>query len=89
MDYYYKVTEQNVDGCGGDAEETVVCNHHLTAVQLDVLQRLLRSVKQDAVNEGKDYSTGDIIEEATRLFSISHGITVKLAGQLFYGSITF
>lgn len=89
MNYYYIVTENNVDGCGGDATEYLRSETELTEAQLEIFRMLCKAVKYDAAEKDEDVTTGDIVERAAKLFSQSHRIKMNMVGVMFAGHVTF
>ena len=64
-----QVVEQNVDGCGGQAEEYVECSCDITEEIADRFSDLLREEKENI--ENADFSTGEYVEAAIEHFNVS------------------
>ena len=90
-----RVVEENVDGCGGDAEIFVECTEPLTAALAEQLSVQLRQAKIDHAND--DYDTEDLVEAAVEKFNDKNGLLgcgfvrpqMRVIGSPFAQTITF
>lgn len=87
VNYIYRVTEENVDGCGGDATEFVQFHKPLNQTESALFAHALREAKIDSL--GKDYSTGDMIEDALAKFAVESGIKGVICGAPYEGAFEF
>lgn len=77
MKYFYEITEENVDGCGTNASETVSCQLPLTEKELQTLKECLDESKQEAVSENMTADTHDMISDALDKFREKIGKTLQ------------
>ena len=87
MSYIYKITEENVDGCGSNAEEYVSSDTKLTETESSELSRILAAVKE--TEDYEDMETGDMVEEALRKFEDTTGKKLTMTSSPFEGTFTF
>lgn len=80
-----RVCEENVDGCGSDAEVYVKFNV-VTPRIVEKFQKKLRTVKKLCVN--KDYSTEDMVNEALTQFN-GDKVFGKVISSPFGWEVTF
>lgn len=86
-EYVYILTEKNVDGCGGDASETVVFDHRLDDGQVEVLKTCLADAKAMAASE--DMDTGDIVNAALTAMTGKTGIRGEIRNVPYEAEIGF
>ena len=91
MRYVYAITEQDVDGCGGNATEFVTFPQSLQLDQLKKLQDCLYRAKADAKAKSgyEDTETVDMVEDALRMFEARTGIGGRVSGSPIFGSLSF
>lgn len=87
----YAVTEQDVDGCGGEATEFVAFPQPLQPDQLRRLQDCLYQAKANAKAKSgdEDTETVDMVEDALRMFEARTGIDGRISGSPVFGSLSF
>ena len=73
--YIYRVTERNVDGCGGDATEFVLFHKPLDRVLSALFAHCLRDAKE---NTGEDVDTSEMISSALSQFVEESGIEGRI-----------
>lgn len=78
MKYLYTVTEQNVDGCGGDATEYVSSSRALCKDEQQVLKECLDNAKQAAADNGEDLDTGNMVQNALDEFEQKTSIALHI-----------
>lgn len=83
----YRVTETNVDGCGGDATEFVRFDRALSIKEQDAFQAALVHAKKVASEQ--DYDTSDIIMMALEGFRDETGIDGILDEAPYEGAFEF
>lgn len=83
----YAVTEENVDGCGGDATEYVAAEGPMSPGEIDDLRRTLVETKLAAA--GKDWDTSDMVDHAVELFNGSHATRLRRVSDPVAGRIHF
>ena len=71
MNYYYALTEKNVDGCGGDATEFARFQTQLQPKQLETLQKCLDHAKETAP---EDTDTAGMVRSALDRFEAKTGL---------------
>lgn len=86
MDYICRVTEKNVDGCGGDATEFVRFSQPLDRMAAALFARILQEAKGNA---GEDDGTEDMISDALSRFGDESGIYGSIANVPYEGSFEF
>ena len=77
--YIYRVTERNVDGCGGDAKP-------LDRVLSALFAHCLRDAKE---NTGEDVDTSEMISSALSQFVEESGIEGRITKAPYEGSFEF
>lgn len=87
MSYIYKITEENVDGCGSDAEEYVSSDTELTERESSTLSRILTAVKE--TEDYEDMDTNDMVKEALEKFEALTGKKLVMTSSPFAGTFTF
>ena len=83
--YIYRVTEENVDGCGGDATEFVLFHQRLNQAESALFVRILQEVKQASM----DVDTAGMIEDALTKFAEESGIEGVICGAPYEGAFEF
>lgn len=86
-DYILRVTEEDVDGCGGKCTMYVRFERPITKTQRDRFGELLNEVKE---NDGyEDCDTEDMVCIAVERFIEETGISAEIAGGLANGAVSF
>ena len=85
--YVYKITEENVDGCGEDAVEFISANTPVSGRAALLFEECLRKSKLDYGN--RDFDTSSMVEEALKAFSAQTGIKVELCAAPYQGEFKF
>lgn len=91
-DHVIKITEENVDGCGGDASVYAGFTGPLNADLQTQLTEILKRVKQE--HRSDDFDTEDFVEEALAEFNQPHAdlsqtVFGRILSQPFTGEIKF
>lgn len=85
----WRVTENNVDGCGGTATEFVLFDTEMSdryGLFLDCLSR----ARKEAIQDGSgDYETSDIINDALAAFETKTGIHGAICEPPYAGGFDF
>lgn len=84
----WRVTELNVDGCGGSATEFVQFDASI-AGHYETFKRCLTDAKSDAAEYGDDSDTADMVVEALELFRQRTGIAGRLCPPPYDGGFEF
>lgn len=90
-----RVVEEDVGGCGGNAENFVECTQNITPEMTEQLEAMLKQVKSDPAT--KDYGTDDYIEAAVERFNEANGLLgcghigpqMRVIGLPYESTITF
>lgn len=85
--YVLRVTEEDVDGCGGECTMYVRFERPITKPQRDRFGELLKEVKEDDGYE--DCDTEDMVCTAVEHFIKETGINAEIAGGLANGAVSF
>lgn len=85
VNYIYRVTEENVDGCGGDATEFVLFHQTLNQAEAALFARILQEVKQTS----EDVDTAGMIEDALARFAEESGVEGVICGAPYAGEFEF
>lgn len=83
--YSYRVTEVNVDGCGGSATEFIQFHQALQPAEVELFNRILQKVKK----ESEDSDTTSMIEDALDEFAEASGIKGVIGGAPYEGAFEF
>ena len=84
----YKVTEVNINGCGGDCYEYVSATRKLTKEEEIDFSDILKYVKHAMINN--DFCTWDMVEEAVKNFNIKHdNVQLNMCGSPFEREFKF
>lgn len=83
--YIYRVTEKNVDGCGGDATEFTLFHQPLNLAESALFARILREVKE----KSEDCDTAGMIEDALAEFLKESNIKGVICGAPYMGYFEF
>lgn len=83
--YIYRITEKNVDGCGGDATEFALFHQSLNQAECALFARILREVKENS--EGCD--TAWMIADALVKFAEESGVKGVTCGAPYAGTFEF
>ena len=83
--YIYRITEKNVDGCGGDATEFALFHQSLNQAECALFARILREVK----GKPDDSDTAGVIEDALAKFAGESGIKGVICGAPYAGMFEF
>ncbi len=84
----YKVTEVNIDGCGGDCYEYVSATRKLTKEEEIDFSNILKHVKYTMVDN--DFDTWSMVEEAIKGFNAKHdNVQLNMYNFPFEGEFKF
>lgn len=83
------VKELNVDGCGTDVIEHVRFDCNMDQTRLKKFSDILHAVKRQAANEDADMDTGDMIQDALRLFAAQTTIHGEIVTMPTMSVVTF
>lgn len=89
MKYIYSITEENVDGCGGNATEFISSTTPLTQAEQQTLKDCLDTVKQNAADNNEDADTGTMVADAMSKFQEKTGKILEAANDAIQGYLTF
>lgn len=89
MKYIYSITEENVDGCGGNATEFVSSTAPLTQAEQQTLKECLDAVKREAIDNDEDTDTGTMVSDAMIRFQEKTGKNLEAANDAIQGYLTF
>lgn len=83
--HIYSITEENVDGCGGDAEMFISAPTPLTGEEQQTLNDCLKNAK----NKAGDNDTEDMISDALNMFKEKTGKPLRFIGNPVEGYFCF
>lgn len=82
-----KVVENNIDGCGSNAELFVHSPKELSETALERLGELLHAVKSETCSE--DWDTEEMVDEAISRFSSETGIELEIVSAPYAAELEF
>lgn len=83
--YIYRITEKNVDGCGGDATEFALFHQPLNRAECALFARIL----QEAKGKLDDNDTAGMIADALVKFAEESGVKGVTCGAPYAGTFEF